>query len=294
MATACSRTPRGRPVSFSLKTNSDNKMRVGMANFIRDDLAKVGIRVTLVPVDFNTLITNIRDDKQYDTMLLGLQSGVPPGSGHGPERLAIQRTDALLEHQPAEARRRPRRRKIDGSMDIDRRACADITVRKQAWKEIQNIVNEQAWIVWLPTINAKIPLRNRFGNAQAVGHSAPPDLEHRSRLRQGSARLTPRMRTYVLRRVLQMIPLLFGISAADVLCCCSWRQEISSIRWPENPAISADTIDAMRRNVRPRSALVRAVRPVSREHPAALRLRRVVLAPSAGVRRSSGRGSATR
>ena len=36
------------PIGFTLKTNSDNKLRVSMANFIRDDLAKVGIKVTLV------------------------------------------------------------------------------------------------------------------------------------------------------------------------------------------------------------------------------------------------------
>jgi ABC-type transport system substrate-binding protein len=53
-------------------------------------------------------------------------------------------------------------------------ATADLDVRKQAWKEIQNIVNTQAWIEWLPTVNAKIPMRNRFGN----GHPSviPPRL----------------------------------------------------------------------------------------------------------------------
>ena len=49
-----------------------------MLNFIKADLAKVGINVITVPVDFNTLITNLRTDFQYDAMLLGLQSGVPP------------------------------------------------------------------------------------------------------------------------------------------------------------------------------------------------------------------------
>ena len=73
----------GHTVGFTLKTNSDNKMRVAMANFIRDDLAKVGIKVTLVPVDFNTLITNLREDFQYEAILLGLQSGVPPDPGMG-------------------------------------------------------------------------------------------------------------------------------------------------------------------------------------------------------------------
>ena len=59
------------------------QLRVGTANFIKDDLAKVGIRMTLAPVDFNTLITNLRNDFQYDSILLGLQSGVPPDPGNG-------------------------------------------------------------------------------------------------------------------------------------------------------------------------------------------------------------------
>ncbi len=69
---------RGHPISFTLKTNADNTMRVAAANFVKDDLAKVGIKVVLTPVDFNTLITNLRSDFQYEAMLLGLQSGVPP------------------------------------------------------------------------------------------------------------------------------------------------------------------------------------------------------------------------
>ncbi len=102
-ATASSKTPRASTVSFTLKTNSDNTLRVGMANFIRDDLAKVGIKVTLVPVDFNTLITNLRDDFQYDAILLGLQSGVPPDPAMGQNVWRSSGRDAQLEHQPAEA-----------------------------------------------------------------------------------------------------------------------------------------------------------------------------------------------
>ena len=52
-------------------------------------------------------------------------------------------------------------------------ANADLTVRKAAWKEIQDIVNTQAWVVWLPTVNAKLPMSNRFGNAK------PSPITHR-------------------------------------------------------------------------------------------------------------------
>ena len=154
----------GRTVSFTLKTNSDNRTRVGMANFIRDDLAKVGIKVTLVPVDFNTLVTNIREDKQYDAVLLGLQSGVPPDPAMGQNVWRSSgRTHYWNISQPQPAT--PEEAKIDSLMDIIV-SSPDLAVRKQAWKDVQDIVNGQAWIVWLPTINAKIPLRNRFGNAQ--------------------------------------------------------------------------------------------------------------------------------
>jgi peptide/nickel transport system substrate-binding protein len=153
---------QGRTVSFTMKTNSDNKTRVGMANFIRDDLAKVGIRLTLVPVDFNTLITNIRDDKQYDTILLGLQTGVPPDPALGQNTWRSSgRTHFWNISQPKPST--PEEARIDGLMDT-LVASPDLTVRKRAWTEIQNIVNEQAWLVWLPTLNTKLPLRNRFGN----------------------------------------------------------------------------------------------------------------------------------
>ncbi len=38
--------------------------------------------------------------------------------------------------------------------------------RRQRWKEIQTIWNEQAWFIWLPILNVKVPVSDRFGNVQ--------------------------------------------------------------------------------------------------------------------------------
>lgn len=154
----------GQPVSFTIKTNSDNKMRVGMANFVRDDLAKVGIRAILAPVDFNTLITNIRDDKQYEVVLLGLQSGVPPDPAMGQNTWRSSgRTHNWHISEPTPAT--PEEAHIDKLMDT-LVSSSDMTVRKQTWTEVQNIVNEMSWLIWLPTMNAKLPMKNGFGNAK--------------------------------------------------------------------------------------------------------------------------------
>ncbi len=152
----------GTTVSFTLKTNSDNRLRVGMANFIRDDLAKVGIRVVLTPVDFNTLITNLRDDYQYEVALLGLQTGVPPDPGMGQNVWRSSgRTHYWNPQQPKPET--PEEARIDRLMDVII-GTPDLPQRQQAWRDVENIINDQAWIIWLPTQVAKLPLSNRFGN----------------------------------------------------------------------------------------------------------------------------------
>lgn len=154
----------GHTIGFTIKTNSDNKIRVAMANFIRDDLAKIGVKVTLVPVDFNTLITNLREDFQYEAILLGLQSGVPPDPAQGQN---VYRSSGQTHYwnirQPTPES--PEEARINSLMDVIV-STTDLERQKAAWKDMQNIMNDQCWFVWLPTLKAKVPVRNRFGNLQ--------------------------------------------------------------------------------------------------------------------------------
>jgi len=155
---------RGNEISFTMKTNSDNRLRVGMANFVKDDLAKVGIRMTLAPVDFNTLITNLRNDFQYDAILLGLQSGVPPDPGNGQN---VYRSSGITHHFfPGQLKPgTPEEARIDQLMDL-LISTQDLAERKKYWYEIGNIWNEQCWNIWLPIREYKLPISNRFGNLQ--------------------------------------------------------------------------------------------------------------------------------
>ncbi len=155
---------KGHPISFQLKTNSDNTMRVATANFIKDDLAKVGLRVTLTPVDFNSLVTNIRNDLQFEAVLMGSQSGVPPDPANAQNFLrstGISHYWFVRQQTPAT----PEEAKTDALMNT-LVSTLDLGERKAIWKEIQTIWNDQGWLVWLPILNVKVPMSNRFGNAQ--------------------------------------------------------------------------------------------------------------------------------
>jgi len=156
--------PRGHPVAFTLKTNADNTMRVAAANFVKDDLAKVGIRVILAPVDFNTLITNLRSDFQYEAMLLGLQSGVPPSPANGQNVWRSSgETHVWFARQQKPAT--PEEARMDRLMD-EILTNQDRAAQKRAWKELQTIMSEQSWLIHLPILTAKVPVSNRFGNVQ--------------------------------------------------------------------------------------------------------------------------------
>ncbi len=153
---------RGNTVRFSLKTNSSNLMRVASANFIKDDLKKIGIQCDATPLEFNSLITNLRTDFQYEAILLGLQSGVPPDPGMGQN---VWRSSGLTHYwnikQPKPETETEA--KVDALMEANV-TTMDMAERRRSWLEMQSLVNEECFVIWLPSIVYKVPVRNRFGN----------------------------------------------------------------------------------------------------------------------------------
>ena len=155
---------RGNEIVFQLKTNADNTMRVATANFIRDDLAKVGIRVILSPIDFSSLISNLRNDLQYEAILMGNQSGVPPDPANAQNFL---RSSGLSHYHFVKQQKPSTAEEARNDALVDKLVTTlDMAERKAIWKEIQTIWNEQGWMVWLPILNVKIPVSDRFGNVR--------------------------------------------------------------------------------------------------------------------------------
>ena len=152
----------GNTVRFSLKTNSSNVMRVASTNFIKDDLAKIGIQCDATPLEFNSLITNLRQDFQYEAISLGLQSAVPPDPGMGQN---VWRSSGLTHYwnikQPKPETETER--KVDALMEANV-TTMDMAERKRTWGEMQSLVNEECFFIWLPCMVYKVPIRNRFGN----------------------------------------------------------------------------------------------------------------------------------
>jgi peptide/nickel transport system substrate-binding protein len=72
----------GNLVEFSIITNAGNKYRERMAAMIQQDLAKIGIRVNVVALDFPSLIERITEKFNYEAAMLGtVNTGLDPNGG---------------------------------------------------------------------------------------------------------------------------------------------------------------------------------------------------------------------
>ena len=161
---------KGNPVRFTLKTNAGST-RVQIANFVRDDLARIGIQCTVAPVDYNTLINNLREDFDYDAVLAGLGAAVPPDPGmcgnfyRSSGATHFWNIRQTRPETPEEAR-------LDALFGELLRP-APLAARQRLTAQLDRIVDDQCWLIWLPTMKVKVPVRNRFGNV------APTILPHR-------------------------------------------------------------------------------------------------------------------
>jgi peptide/nickel transport system substrate-binding protein len=73
--------PDGNLVSFTLNTNAENKVRATVANQIKQDLAKIGIKVDLQLLNFNALVSKLTSGLNWEAIILGFSGGVEPNSG---------------------------------------------------------------------------------------------------------------------------------------------------------------------------------------------------------------------
>jgi peptide/nickel transport system substrate-binding protein len=64
----------GVRVEFTIAVSASNSQRLQMATLIQDDLKRVGMKVSVVPLEFRSLVNRVKDTFEYDAAILSLQS----------------------------------------------------------------------------------------------------------------------------------------------------------------------------------------------------------------------------
>jgi peptide/nickel transport system substrate-binding protein len=153
--------PQGHAVEFNLYTaDAGIAGRVQMAAIIRSDLEKIGMKVNLVPVEFNTLVNKLMASFDWDMVMIGLTGGVEPHFGQN-----VWHSSGGLHlwnpHQAVPATDWEKR--IDeiydqGSQELDENK------RKVLYDEFQRIVADQLPVIYTVLNMDMYAVRNKFGN----------------------------------------------------------------------------------------------------------------------------------
>ena len=165
------RDREGNPVEFSLITNAGSQTRTQIGIILQQDLAKIGIQLNFVPLEFQSLIEAITRTANYEACLLGLTNfEIDPNS----EMNVWLSSGTNHPWNPAQAKPA-----TSWEAEIDRVAESQHTAtsaagRKKAFDAIQEILAKEAPIIFLVHPDALVAVSPSVHNA--VPTALPPHL----------------------------------------------------------------------------------------------------------------------
>lgn len=149
----------GHPVKFSILTNAGNPARQKMATLIQQDLAALGIEVSVIALDFPALIERLMHTQDYEACLLGLENVDPD-----PNSMMNMWLSSSESHQWNPSEKTPA---TEWEAEIDREmnrqaASPSESMRKTAMDRVQQIVADQQPFIYLVYPNALIAASPRL------------------------------------------------------------------------------------------------------------------------------------
>ena len=139
----------GNRVSFTLNTNSGNKIRESMGNQIEEDLEAIGIDVNFRTINFNVLIGKLDETLDWDCILLGFTGGNEPNNGanlwspDGNSHMFNQKKEGIEGRKIADWEAKIGELFIKGARELDE------SKRKEIYAEIQQLVEEKVPMIYL-------------------------------------------------------------------------------------------------------------------------------------------------
>jgi len=156
------RDSAGNAVEFAIVTNAGSKSRERIAAMIQQDLAKIGVKVNVVTLDFPSLIERITRSLNYEASLLGFVNIDPD-----PSALMNVLLSSAANHPWNPSEKTPA---TEWEAEIDRLMLAqaessDLRVRKKQFDRVQEILREQSPMICLLHPNALSAVSARVASA---------------------------------------------------------------------------------------------------------------------------------
>lgn len=156
---------KGNIVEFDLLTNAGNTEREAIGVMVKEDLNELGIKVNFKPIEFNSLVNKVTNTLDWDAIILAFTgNALEPHTGknvwysYGPLHIFNKREPGKKANDIT-----PWEKEIDGIFDKASLEL-DFHKRKALYDKYQEIVYDEAPIIYLYSPLRITALRNKFGN----------------------------------------------------------------------------------------------------------------------------------
>ena len=153
----------GQLVEFSIVCSSSNAQRMKMATLLQDDLARLGMQIHVVPLDFRATIARVFQSFDYEAAIMGLGGG---DADPNPEmNVWLSNGSTHLWHMGETQPSTPWEREIDQLMN-EQMVTLNYQKRKKLYDRVQQIISEQLPFIFLATPNILAGAKAEIGNFQ--------------------------------------------------------------------------------------------------------------------------------
>lgn len=152
--------PSGHPVAFDLVTFTGNPTAIQIPVIIKTDLEKLGMKVNLVPVQFNTCVEKLDNTYDWDLMYLNWTGGVEPHSS----ALLWRSNGSYHFFRPGQkAPSEPWEAAMDRLVD-EGAVTVDPVKRQEIYTELQTLVLKEVPMIFLVAPLYLAAVRDELGN----------------------------------------------------------------------------------------------------------------------------------
>jgi len=152
----------GHHVEFTLATSAQSPDGIAIANLVRQDFTKLGIKVLFTPEAFATLVTKLDNTFKWDAIIIGLTGDIEPGTA----RTYWLSSGNLHDWNPRSPKpATPWEAEIDRIFEGVAREV-NREKRRAAYFRWQEIVAEQVPVIYFTHPKTQPVVRNTLGNTR--------------------------------------------------------------------------------------------------------------------------------
>jgi peptide/nickel transport system substrate-binding protein len=157
--------PEHQPVRFTIVVASSNLERTNLATMIQEDLRQIGMRVSIVPLEFRALLNRVLDTHDYEACILGLGSGDTDPNADSNVWLSDGETHIWNLHRGKPV--------TDWEAEIDNLMRKQLTEpstdkRKVEFNRVQELLSANQPLVFLLSPHVLVGVKNKLGNFRPV------------------------------------------------------------------------------------------------------------------------------